>query len=97
MEEHIKWPQKGDIYYWFDSDGNVFDCQYNETRMDVIRQAFGNLFRTEEEAEEMAEQVKKALKCTTDPTPFSTSEEAFVVYGPRAVQEVTEKASTTSA
>lgn len=84
MEEHIKWPQKGDIYYWLDSDGNVFDCQYNETRMDVIRQVFGNLFRTKEEAEEMAEQVKKALKCTAGSKPFRTLEEAFVAYGPRA-------------
>lgn len=86
MEEHIKWPQKGDTYYWFDSDGNVFDCQYNETRMDVIRQVFGNLFRTKEEAEEMAEQVKKVLECTADSKPFRTLEEAFGMYGPRTAR-----------
>ena len=58
-----KWePKEGDDYYYIDNDGNIISDNWDEMPTDADRYNFGNCFRTEEEAEVMAEKVKKLLK-----------------------------------
>ena len=58
-----KWePDDGDIYYFLDDIGGVDYDEWNDVEVDANRYNFGNCFRTEEEAEAMAEKVKKLLK-----------------------------------
>lgn len=58
-----KWePKEGDDYYYIDNDGDIISDNWDEMPTDADRYNFGNCFRTEEEAEVMAEKVKKLLK-----------------------------------
>lgn len=56
------WPQKGDKYYFINSDSAILEWNYTHNCTDEMRSSFGNLFRTREEAEAALERVKKALK-----------------------------------
>lgn len=61
LEEHKKkqtWPQEGDEYYYFRSDGDI-DCdRYDDAPVDKDRFRLSNMFKTQEEAEFKREQLK---------------------------------------
>lgn len=57
------WPRTGDLYYYVDTDGSVESCQYaDKYDIDNNRRKAGNFFKTEAEAEAMAEKFKSMLK-----------------------------------
>lgn len=55
-------PKEGDSYYSVDVDGEITNYTWDGDDFDAGCYNFGNCFRTEEEAEAMAEKVKKLLK-----------------------------------
>lgn len=55
------WPKYGDTYFCFDSSGKIDVFSYDSSPFDKNRSAFGNFFRTREEAEAALERVKKVL------------------------------------
>ena len=57
-----RWPKKGDKYFCIAADGRVVCITFEGYEFNRKMQAFGNLFRTKEEAEAAVEQVKQALK-----------------------------------
>ncbi len=59
-----KWvPKYGDRYFCIASDFSVIDYEYEyASASDAQRKDLGNCFRTREEAEAKAEQIKKLLK-----------------------------------
>lgn len=57
-----QWPKKGDKYFCIAADGRVVCITFEGYEFNRKMQAFGNLFRTKEEAEAAVEQVKQALK-----------------------------------
>ena len=56
------WPKYGDTYFCIDSSGKIDVFSYDSSPFDKNRSAFGNFFRTREEAEAARERVKKALE-----------------------------------
>ena len=57
-----KWkPKDGDTVYYFDEIGQILSDSYDDFSNGALSD-FGNVFRTREEAEAMAEKVKKLLK-----------------------------------
>lgn len=57
-----QWPKKGDKYFCIAADGRVVCITFEGYEFNRKMQAFGNLFRTKEEAEVAVEQVKQVLK-----------------------------------
>lgn len=58
-----KWkPNDNEEYYYILSDGKVRSCAWLDDEIDNSRFSIGNCFKTEEEAEAMAEKLKKLLK-----------------------------------
>ena len=45
-----QWPQKGDIYYWLNCDGAVYDDVWTDESSDINCRAIGNCFKTWDEA-----------------------------------------------
>ena len=62
LEEHVKeeqeFPKMGDIYWRIDDRVSVDNCMYNNYYTDNHRQAIGNFFKTEQEAEFAIEKLK---------------------------------------
>lgn len=56
------WPKKGDKYFCIAADGWVDLFRFDGNEFDCKMHAFGNFFRTKEEAEAALERVKQALK-----------------------------------
>lgn len=61
IREYIK---RGQKYYYLDSDGNIQCTEWNGTEADLFRHKSGNIFLTEQEAEDFKENIlnKQALK-----------------------------------
>lgn len=57
-----QWPKKGDKYFCIAADGRVVCITFEGYEFNRKMQAFGNLFRTKDEAEAAVEQVKQALR-----------------------------------
>lgn len=57
-----QWPKKGDKYFCVAADGRVVCITFEGYEFNRKMQAFGNLFRTKEEAEAAVERVKQALR-----------------------------------
>lgn len=60
MTERWK-PEKGETFWWIDFDGRVFQRIYHKDSFDFKFVAFGNIFKTEEEAKSAAEKIRKFL------------------------------------
>ena len=56
--EQSEWPQRGDEYYYIDADGVVESESWDDSFDDRAVLKFGNCFKTKEEAEFKAEQLK---------------------------------------
>lgn len=56
------WPSVGDKYFCIAAEGKVDRLTFDGYEFDRKMQAFGNFFRTKEEAEAAIERVKQALK-----------------------------------
>ena len=56
------WPNNNDKYFFVDCDANVRSMIYNNDNLSKTMNNIGNCFRTKEEAEAIANRVKKALK-----------------------------------
>ena len=56
------WPQRGDTYYFVNSNGSIDSFKFVGDKVDKGLRSFGNFFCTREEAEAALERVKKALK-----------------------------------
>lgn len=57
-----RWPKKGDKYFYITVEGEVECFTFRDTHYEHKMRVFGNLFRTEAEAEAALERVKQALK-----------------------------------
>lgn len=57
-----RWPQEGDKYFCIAAEGKVDRLTFGGFEFDRKMQAFGNFFRTKEEAKAALERVKQALK-----------------------------------
>lgn len=55
------WPQAAD-YWYFEEDGKTYNDVWFDRGIDNYRLAFGNVFRTEKQAEEARDKVRKLLK-----------------------------------
>lgn len=55
-------PKENDSYYCVDVDGDITDYTWDGDGFDADCYNFGNCFHTREEAEAMAERIKKLLK-----------------------------------
>ena len=77
------WPLDGDKYFCIDLTGGIRDFDYfSGYPLDESRRAFGNFFRTREEAEATRELVKKALKGVDENKLLREAlEEAVSMYG----------------
>ena len=51
-------PEYGDWYWYISSDGQVYNCEWENDRIDQERYSMGNCFRTKEEAEFAGEKQK---------------------------------------
>lgn len=60
MSERWK-PKKGEMFWYFDCAGIVFPATHHGYLSDLKVMAFGNMFKTEEEAKSAAEKIKKFL------------------------------------
>lgn len=61
LDEYKKkqvWPQEDDPYYYITDDGDILYGIYDGTLPDKDRLQFGNIFKTEEEAEFKLEKLK---------------------------------------
>lgn len=56
------WPSMGDKYFYIAVEGEVGSSTFYDTHYEHKMRVFGNLFRTEAEAEAAIERVKQALK-----------------------------------
>ena len=56
------WPNNNDKYFFVDCDASVRSMIYNNDSLSKTMNNIGNCFKTEKEAKEMAERVKKVLK-----------------------------------
>ena len=56
------WPQEGNEYFYITVEGEVECFTFRDTHYEHKMRVFGNLFRTEAEAEAAIERVKQALK-----------------------------------
>lgn len=56
------WPQRGDTYYFVNSNGSIDSFTFVGDKVDKGLQSFGNFFCTREEAEAAAKRVKKVLQ-----------------------------------
>ena len=57
--ESRRWkPERGQIYYYIASSGDIFHETWNEGYDDLLRFAIGNVFKTEKEAEFEFERLK---------------------------------------
>lgn len=54
--------KEGDDYYYICIDGDIANYTWDGDGFDANCYNFGNCFRTYEEAEDMAEKIKKLLK-----------------------------------
>lgn len=54
-------PKYGGQYYFIDIKGGILQKIWSDTQVDNLCYKFGNCFRTKEEAEAMAEKIKKLL------------------------------------
>ena len=54
--------EHGGDYLIIDSDGALENIKENYTSFDIDHYEFGNYFKTEEEAQAMADKIKKLLK-----------------------------------
>lgn len=57
-----RWPKKGDKYFYITVEGEVECFTFRDTHYEHKMRVFGNLFRTEAEAEAALERVRQALK-----------------------------------
>ena len=56
------WPQNGDGYFYIASRGRIEYTEFTDEPFDTDCKAYGNFFRTEEEAMSAAEKVKALFK-----------------------------------
>ena len=74
LEDQIKkeqeFPKMGDIYWRIDDRGSVDNCMYNNYYTDNHRQAIGNFFKTEEQAEFAVEKLKVEKEVNDFRSPF---------------------------
>lgn len=57
-----RWPQEGDRYFYVTAFGTIAHLVFYRHKFSQRMQAFGNIFRTEEEAKAALECVKQALR-----------------------------------
>jgi len=59
VEEKEVWkPKKGERYCYYNSEGAIYEINYDEDSIDKNRLALGNCFKTKKEAEHMVEKLK---------------------------------------
>ena len=54
-------PEKGEEYYWINIDGEILHSCWNKIWGGEETYNFGNIFRTEKEAEEARDKIKELL------------------------------------
>ena len=72
-QQEKEFPQLGDTYWYINSEGMVFDSEFENMQSDRDSLTIGNVFRTKNEAEFAIEK----LKVETELRKFSTN---FVLY-----------------
>lgn len=84
LEDQIKkeqeFPKMGDIYWRIDDRGSVDNCMYNNYYTDNHRQAIGNFFKTEEQAEFAVEKLKVEAELRKFSRPFEYGENCTEFY-----------------
>ena len=76
-KEEREFPKMGDIYWRIDDRGSVDNCMYNNYYTDNHRQAIGNFFKTEEQAEFAVEKLKVEAELRKFSRPFEEDENNY--------------------
>lgn len=82
--DNIHWkPKKGDKYFCFSNDGQIFSASWADAACDNVRLELGNVYRTKEECKKVRERrlAEVRLRRTSDFKPdFENGEGGWVVF-----------------
>ena len=82
LEEQVKEEQGfliGDVYWYIDDEGKVFDSEFDNVQSDMNSLKIGNVFRTKEEAEFQAEKLKVEAELRKFSRPFKEGENNYYI------------------
>ena len=87
-EESKEWKPKHGDYYWFvDNDGVIHKTEWNTFGIHRQRYLIGNIFRTQEEAEFRAEQIKVEAELRRFSRPFEVSQCGNMYFPSREIAQ----------
>lgn len=75
-----EFPQNGDLYWFIDDEGGMFSTFYENHYLDIYRQKIGNIFRSREQAEFVAEKLKVEAELRKFSRPFKNGEFNYYIF-----------------
>ena len=78
-EEEQDFPQDGDNYYYIEPNGRFNWIYWSESNYDLQKQALGNVFQTEEQAEFAVEKLKVEAELRKFSRPFKEDEYNYFI------------------
>ena len=79
VKQEQKFPQFGDDYWYVDSDTDVLDIAWYDGEYDQGRLSIGNVFKTKEEAEFVAEKLRVESELREFSKSFDTDSLTFTI------------------
>lgn len=86
-KEEQEFPRDGDVYWLINTDGETNWVRWHGAEIENKRLSFGNIFRTEEEAEFAAEKLKVEAELRKFSKPFEIWGDNFVMVFDGAFSE----------
>lgn len=88
-KENEPWKPKGGEFYWYiDDDVDSCTARWSGYSMHENRYAIGNAFRTNEEAEFRAEQLKVEAELRRFARPFIVDEKNYAIYFDHHINDI---------